>query len=104
MPESKMKRSFWSVLIYCAMLLPMCMRVYTCGISARYGINRALIPTLTIIGVLPAIQTIMKMRGLSISIVGIRTTTIRTITIMFGALEQESEFVGCSLGLHRQMM
>ena len=73
------------------MLLPMCMIVYTCGISARYGINRALIPTLTIIGVRLAIQTIMKMRGLSISIMGIRTTTIRTITIMFAVLEQESK-------------
>jgi len=73
------------------MFLPRCMIVYTCGISARYGINKALIPTLTIIGVRPAIQTIMKMRGLSISIMVIRTTTIRTITIMFAVLEQESE-------------
>jgi hypothetical protein len=67
------------------------MIVYTCGNSARYGINRALIPTLTIIGVRLAIQTTMKMRGLSISIMGIRITTIRTIAIMFVALEQESE-------------
>ena len=74
------------------MLLPMCMIVYPCGISTRYGINKALIPTLTIIGVRLAIQTIMKMRGLSISIVGIRTTTIRIITIMFGVLEQESKY------------
>jgi hypothetical protein len=67
------------------------MIVYTCGISARYGINRALIPTLTIIGVRLAILTIMIMRGLSISTMVIRTTTIRIITIMFAVLEQENK-------------
>ena len=46
---------------------------------------------LTITGRLLPMLTIVAMRGTSISTTATRTTTIRTIAIMFGALEQESE-------------
>ena len=38
-----MNRSFDGVPFYSAIGLPKCMVVYTCGISARYGINSLLI-------------------------------------------------------------
>ena len=46
---------------------------------------------LTITGRLLPMLTIVTMRGLSTSTTATRTTTIRTITTMFGVLEQESK-------------
>ena len=96
-----MNYSLCSVPFYCAVLLPKrasesprkCIVVYSCGISARSNINKALIPSLTIIGVLLQMLTILAMRGMSTSTMAIRTTTIRQITIMLGVLGQESKNV-----------
>jgi hypothetical protein len=49
--------------------------------------------TLTVIGVRLAIRTALKLRGLSISIMGFRIAAICTIAFMFVALEQDSNFL-----------
>jgi len=86
-----MNFSLNSVPFYCAVLLPMCMIVYFCNIFTICNINKALIPSLTITGVLLQMRAIPPMRGMSTSTMAIRTTTIRQITIMLGALGQESK-------------
>ncbi len=86
-----MNCSLERVPFYCAVLLPKRMFVYLYDIFVRSDINKALIPSLTITGVLLAVRVILAMRGISTSTMATRTTTISPITIMFGVLGQESK-------------
>lgn len=56
-------------------------------------LNKRFIKSLTIIGRLLPTQSILAMRGMSISTTAMTTTTIRPMTIMFGVLETESKNV-----------
>jgi hypothetical protein len=86
-----MNYSLNSVPFYCAVLLPKCIINYLYGISVKNKTNRALILPLTITGVLLPMLAILAMRGSSILTMANRTTTIRQIAIMCGALGQESK-------------
>ena len=86
-----MKYSLKSVPFYCAVLLPKCMFVHLYDIFVKCDINKALIPSLTITGVLLRMQVILTMPGSLTLTMAIRTTTIRQITIMLGVLEPESK-------------
>jgi len=88
-----MNYSLCSVPFYCAVLLPKRITNNLYGISVKKKINKALIPSLTITGVLLPMRAIPVMRGLSTSTMATRTTTIRQITIMLGVLGQESKNV-----------
>ena len=69
-------------------------------ISIKNVIRRKALLTLTTIGVRLPMLTIIILRGLSISTLVVRTTTIRLIiAIMFGALEQDSNFFTLKRGL-----
>ncbi len=95
-----MNYSFIRVPIYCAVFLPKCITKNLYGISLKDEINRTLIPSLTIIGVLLPMRAIPQMRGMlskcmplgATSTMATRTTIIRQITIMLGVLEPESKY------------
>jgi len=56
-------------------------------------LNKRFIKSLTIIGRLLPMRAILAMRGSSTSTMAMTIGTIRTMTIMFGALEMESKNV-----------